>query len=155
MRISLMRSVPWLNCLPGLVVCALLAGTLGGCSSSEYKTAPARGKVTRDGQPVKGGSVMFRPTSTDSAKGGAVGKSAAATVTDDGSFVLTTYASGDGAVVGKHQVSYSPPEMPFDSEKAKPGDAPPPSPYAGLVPKAKEVEIKAGQNDITIELVKP
>lgn len=129
-----------------------IALALPGCGSSgDFATSPVRGKVTFNGQPVTGGSVTFRPVST----GGALaGKPASATLQADGTYVLTTYKDGDGAVVGKHELSYSAPLLDYQGE-AKPGDERPKSPFDGLAPKEKQVEVKSGKNEINIELAKP
>ncbi len=81
-----------------MVVCAVT-----GCHKSPYETAPVRGKVTIDGRPFSQGKVMFAPI----AKAGDVnsGKPAFGRLRPDGSFSLTTYHDGDGAVVGEHWVT--------------------------------------------------
>lgn len=138
--------------LPVVVVVALLVGSSGctGKGGSEYQVAPVKGKITYDGQAVKGGSIRFQPVTAVSGKEGITGKPASGVVGDDGTFVLSTYGKEDGAVIGKHQLSY----MPMTVGSKSYDDKPAPSPYAGLVPKTKEVEIKAGDNDISIELIK-
>jgi hypothetical protein len=129
------------------------AGCGGG--SDNLATAKVTGKVTYNNMPVTGGSVTFSPIS--SASGGTkpsmVGKPAAGVVGSDGTFSLSTYGSGDGAVVGKHRVSFSPPAVEIDEAQHKEDSKPPVSPYAGLVPKTTEVEVKAGSNTIDIELI--
>ena len=74
----------------------LAAAALTGCGDSRQKTAVVRGKVTYKGKPVPHGSVTFMPT----------GSSPAATgeIQSDGKYTLTTYSSGDGAVLGSHKV---------------------------------------------------
>ena len=144
-----------ISCATSLVV-ALLTATWLGCGSGA-STAPVSGKITYQGQPVTGGTLSFAPI----AAAGAVnpGKPAAALIQSDGSFVLTTYTASDGAVIGKHRVTFSPPiaQMPAPKELG-PGESAvptptPPSPYDGLVPKESEVEVKKGPNSLTIELV--
>ncbi len=128
--------------------------TLIGCSGGGAPTGKVVGKVTFDGKPVTSGSLTFAPAS------GTVGKPAVGAVTADGSYTLSTYAADDGAVVGRHKVIYSPsagdsaqqesqiPE-PGKHDEAKPVEIP----FSGLVPKEAEVEVKAGTNEINIELV--
>jgi hypothetical protein len=108
------------------------------------------GKVTMNGQPVKGGSLSFAPLATDSKSNA---KPATAEVQEDGTFVVGTDKPDDGAAIGKHQVLYSPP--PSTVEWDGYGEPPPglTSPYEGLIPKQAEIEVKAGDNDLTIELV--
>lgn len=73
---------------------------LFGCGGpSGIETAVVRGTVTLDGKPyTEGGTIFFRP------EGG--GKMARGFVEGDGTYVLTTYSPGDGAVVGQHHVQF-------------------------------------------------
>jgi hypothetical protein len=83
---------------------ALAAVTfIGGCNQSPYDLAPVRGTVTIDGQPFTGGKVMFAPAATGEQR--KTGKPAFGLLAADGSFELTTYEEGDGAVVGEHWVT--------------------------------------------------
>jgi len=127
----------------------LIFAGCGQKSGAEYKVAPVRGKVIYNGQPVTSGGIRFRPIEVPGAKEGSLGKPATGEVKSDGTFVLSTYGDGDGAVVGKHEVSYIPVSKGAETYE----DKPEPSPYAGLAPKEKVVEVKPGQNEITIELV--
>jgi len=68
---------------------------LAGCGPRGAATAIVRGKVTYKGKPVPNGTVNFIPTK---------GPSATGEIQPDGSYTLTTYKSGDGAVLGKHKV---------------------------------------------------
>ena len=147
---KLVRPVAWMTITAAL---AFVTGFLG-CSRGGQAVAPVKGKVVFEGQPIKGGSITFRPVSVAGAESGMMGKPASAEVGQDGTFVLSTYATGDGAVIGKHQVMYTPMSQAAESSDAH-AEGPAPSPYAGLVPKNADVEVKAGSNDIEIELVKP
>jgi hypothetical protein len=121
----------------------LFAVVVTGCGASDK--ASVKGKVIHDGQPVSGGSITFAPiASADKA-----GKPATGKVQSDGSFVLGTEEASDGALIGRHNVVYRPPAA--ASENADPNVR---SPYHGLVPKESEVEVKAGQNEVSIELVR-
>ena len=127
-----------------------LAGLTGCGKGKEYGVTPVKGKVTAGGQPVKGGVITFRPTAEVAGKGGITGKPASGEVKDDGTFVLSTYGNGDGAVIGKHEVTYMAVAKGAESYEDKPA----PSSYAGMVPTVKEVEVKPGPNDIAIEIAK-
>ena len=72
---------------------ALLAAI--GCSSSEVPTVPVKGTVAlRDGTVVETGTVEFNATEGDwTARG---------TIKPDGTFYLSTFTDGDGAVPGTH-----------------------------------------------------
>jgi len=69
----------------------------GGCRPGKPATAPVRGRILLDGRPLAEAAVLFEP------EGGGVpsrGSTAA-----DGSFTLSTFARGDGALVGRHRVA--------------------------------------------------
>lgn len=129
---------------------AAAAVLVAGCTKggAEHKVAPVKGKVTANGQPVKGGNITFQPIEVAGAKSGTTGKPATAAVNDDGTFVLSTYGKEDGAVVGKHRVLYLPAVKAAESYDDKPS----PSPYAGMKPKPDQIEVQAGPNDVTIEI---
>jgi len=133
-----------LLCLP------LVLGLIAGCGGG--KTASVSGQVTYNGKPVTGGSLSFTPIPTSG--GQEPGKPGAAVVGDDGKYVVGTYGETDGAVIGKHQVNYSAPVLPFpEGREPRPGESPPRSGFEGLVPRIDTVEVKRGSNTIDIELV--
>ena len=68
----------------------LVVGLLLGCGEKRSGTAVVRGKVTYNGKPVPNGTVNFIPTR------GAT--TATGEIHPDGSYALTTYKPGDGAV---------------------------------------------------------
>jgi hypothetical protein len=78
----------------GALVCSVLV--LAGCGGDRLRTAKVNGKVTYKGKPVPNGTVTFIP------EGG--GPSATGEIQSDGTFTMTTYSSGDGAILGKHKV---------------------------------------------------
>jgi len=84
-----------------LVVIPLIAGVVGCSSGNGLNLAKVRGKITLDGQSVYGGEILFVPDS----KKGSVGPPAAGTISDDGTYVMSTQESGDGAIVGVHNVA--------------------------------------------------
>ena len=69
---------------------------LAGCGSGHPETAPVSGKITYDGNPVTQGKIVFYPEH---------GRSATGQIGPDGSYTLTTFDQGDGAVLGKHRVT--------------------------------------------------
>lgn len=69
-----------------------------GCGQGGPATAPVVGTVTLDGRPLAGALVLFQPSQGVPARG---------ITDDDGGFSLTTFASGDGALVGPHRVAVS------------------------------------------------
>jgi len=81
----------------GLPLCWLCVVSLAslGCDSGP-EMAPARGTVSVKGTTLTHGKVLFEPV------GG--GEIAVGEIDEDGSFVLTTFEVGDGALVGEHTV---------------------------------------------------
>jgi hypothetical protein len=129
-----------------LVFMSLLA-MAGGCGGGEYDTAPVRGRVTAGGQPVTSGQVMFSPVMQEkSDRGINPGKAALGQVDASGNFVLSTYGDQDGAVIGRHRVSF----LNAASDNEEDENKPP----AYLLPEDKsEVEVASGNNEINLELV--
>ena len=74
----------------------LLLMLLAGCGSGRPETAAVAGKISYQGKAVTAGKIMFYPES---------GRPAVGTIQADGSYQLTTFDEGDGAVLGKHQVT--------------------------------------------------
>lgn len=85
----------------GMVVAVLAAAILSGCGGGGYEldTAPVRGTVTVDGQPVTSGYVFVTPSQGRIAKG---------EIAEDGTFVLGTYTDDDGAQIGTHPAIVTP-----------------------------------------------
>jgi hypothetical protein len=78
-----------------------------GCSSGNFDVAKVSGRVTCNGKPIQGGQILFRPTAKEDSE--LPGKSAKGILNDNGEFeMMTTYAIGDGAVVGTHTVQVLP-----------------------------------------------
>ena len=72
-----------------------------GCGSDRPGTATVRGVVELDGKPISGfdnAGVLFTPRGGRMAKG---------VVQADGTFELSTFGSGDGAIVGPAHVTVS------------------------------------------------
>lgn len=98
------------------LLAAVVAGNLffaTGCDSHS-PTAPARGLVRYDGEPLKFGSVMFQPV--------AGGQPARGEIGPDGTFVLSTFAPEDGAIVGEHRVRVMCNSLQRDGAKTAPGN---------------------------------
>lgn len=130
----------------------VLSLQLVGCGGGNL--AQVTGKVTANGQPVTEGTLLFSPIAGSTEGEGAI--PATAEIQSDGTFTVSTEKPGDGAAVGKHRISYTPPipEAPdWDGYGKKPEV--PKSPFAGFTPTTAEVEIKSGANELTIELAPP
>ena len=87
--------------LAGLTCLLLAAAAVGGCGRKGSDMAPTRGTVTLAGRPVAGAQVTFMaPNAARAAYG----------VTDAaGTFVLSTFGQGDGAIPGTHVVTITKP----------------------------------------------
>lgn len=94
----------------------ILVGAVGCGSDNGLDLAPVRGTVTFMGEPIRNGTIMFVP---DDSKG-TTGPQAIGTITKDGSYILSSESSGDGAVVGFHKVGILGLEETPVSEKAMP-----------------------------------
>ena len=70
-----------------------------GCGPDRLETAPVRGHVAFDGNPLTSGRIMFWPDDGGLPAGGQI--------EPDGSYLLRTYEEGDGAVLGAHRVTIS------------------------------------------------
>jgi len=91
------RSTQWL----------FLAGTfvLAGCGGGkEFKTSPVSGTVKCSGKLITAGLVVFTPIPKPGTKSQETGRSASGIIQADGTFVLSTYKDGDGAIVGRHRI---------------------------------------------------
>lgn len=78
----------------GLIVAVLISG----CGPRTPATYPVTGRVAfADGQPLRSGLVEFYSAEHKVAARGRIAP--------DGSYFLSTYGTGDGAVAGKHLVT--------------------------------------------------
>jgi hypothetical protein len=91
------RTVPFFNGLLAAGLCCL--ATLG-CRPAAEQLAPVKGKVSYQGRPLQGGTIVFIPD----ASRGTNGNLAVGSIQLDGSFVLKTNDSY-GAVPGLHKVT--------------------------------------------------
>jgi hypothetical protein len=98
-----------------MAVAATFIMLLSGCRGDLYQLADVGGRVTTcEGKPAAGGVVVFYPIDDPQQSGrpaGNPGREARGTVSDDGSFTLTTIGirPAPGAVTGRHKVAF---EMP-------------------------------------------
>ncbi|WP_164103681.1 hypothetical protein [Candidatus Laterigemmans baculatus] len=87
-----------------------------GCGPSRDPNLPptayVSGQVTYNGQPVNQGTVTFHPDG--------VGNPGVGLLDEQGQFELSTYAPGDGAVVGSHSVTI---DIPPPLDGTSPEDA--------------------------------
>ena len=77
-----------------IITLGLFAQAFAGCNHSP-PMAPVHGKVLYQGKPLEFGSIILQPDT---------GPPASSTIRPDGSFDLSTFKPGDGAVVGRSRV---------------------------------------------------
>ena len=123
---------------PVLVFFALLIAGISGCSSGDKLTTyPATVELTYPkGEPIVRASVRFR--SVDNQKITARGRTNL-----DGVCKLTTYETGDGAILGRHQAIVSPPVPKGDLDEAR--IQPVPSRYGNY--QTSELEFTVTENE--------
>ena len=83
--------------LPVIILVGAIVGCSGDGTAGRKPTHAVQGTVTLAGAPVAGATVMFTPAGSDQRV--ATGKT-----DDDGKYTLTTYDTGDGAIVGEYRV---------------------------------------------------
>ena len=137
-----------------------------GCGEEQYATAPVSGKVVYDVRPITQGTITLVPVKDDGSP--REGKAATATIAKDGTFVLTTYEKHDGAILGKHEVIYSPPEGKESDEESvtvtEDGEEEAATPVKseaqgiefelGVAENGRIVDVKDGENSLMIMLEK-
>lgn len=117
----------------------------GGCGDAYQKTVvPVSGFVRVDGDLVTEGYIVLTPVPDGGADPLTSGKSASGTLSSDGTFTLTTYETGDGAMVGKHIAHFFRPD-PEDDEQIVEDN---------YIPGGQEVELEVidGENQFDIHL---
>jgi len=92
------RCIGWM-----LSICLALAVITLGCSGrgSKPPTVKLHGKVSYQGQPVSQGTVTFQPTKPAE---GYPFRPATGVLNTDGTYELSTFDKGDGAIPGEYQV---------------------------------------------------
>jgi len=84
------------NKILGLIAVGAIGILASGCGKGLPATAPVKGKITWNGKPVECGSITFYPEK---------GRPATGIIQPDGSYRLSTFKDGDGALLGKHKVT--------------------------------------------------
>jgi hypothetical protein len=98
------------------VVLTSAAMLILGCGGPGVGMQKVTGKVTVAGSPMQDITVTFLPTS---------GRPASGITDSSGNFTLATFSKGDGAVEGKHKVSFAyRPVKPSDGSGGKPANIP-------------------------------
>jgi hypothetical protein len=87
----------------GLAMVLVVSTCISGCGNGRLPTYHAGGRVIfPDGSPLQGANIEFAP------RGGTIKTSARAVTEADGTFRLSTFGNGDGALAGLYRVSLIP-----------------------------------------------
>jgi len=124
----------------------LLVGLLLGCGAAGPKTAIVKGKVTFKGKPVPNGTVTFIPAS---------GQHATGEIRPDGTYTLTSFRPGDGAIPGTYKVIVVAMQdmtgrLPEDRTPLPPPIVP--NKYTSIATTDLIAEVKEGENTIDLSL---
>jgi hypothetical protein len=148
----------------GTLLGIAFAVIISGCGGSENaEVFPAQGLVTFNGKPMSGGgAISLIPVTSQH------GKNAGGIINSDGTFVLTTYVEGDGAMAGSfrviiNQTTSQEPDYGGDSDAAGAATAKEvktvtssdviPTIYSDPVSSPIEIRIEAKEmNELTINL---
>jgi hypothetical protein len=108
-----------------------------GCGKPDYQldTAPVRGTVTLDGEPLPSGYVVV-PTMR--------GRMATGEIQPDGTYEMTTYSPGDGVQVGSQRVVVTP--VPPDQKAEK--RVPIPQRYQQAGTSGFTIDVKPGEDHV-------
>jgi hypothetical protein len=142
----------------GLSFAFSLAAAGCGGDPNMPKLGKVHGKVTYKGQPVTSGHITFTPIL---GKGGETGQTATGEINSDGTYVMTTFNTGDGAILGQHTATVVVRDKMNEDltkpdatgriryELAKPVTPPK---YASVETSPLKYTVKEGTNEIDIEL---
>jgi hypothetical protein len=124
---------------------AAVALCLAGCGGGSG-TVPVRGTVTFKGKPVPSGTITFIPDA---------GPHATGEIGPDGTYTLTTYKAGDGAVPGSYKVVVVAMQ---DTSARLPEERTPlpppivPTKYTSVATTDLTAQVKDGENTINFDL---
>ncbi|WP_010581661.1 hypothetical protein [Schlesneria paludicola] len=136
-----------------LAIFAVGIAAVSGCGKNQFQVSKVKGTVTCNGKPLSEGLVVYIPAgaaaATSESKSAVTGRSASGMIQPDGTYELTTYKTGDGAIVGSHSVQVFAP-APVDDD-APLTDA---NRFAcGNTPLEKSVEAKPNVIDLELSMV--
>ena len=121
-----------------LSLVVLLPG--GGCGSKNEghyvaQTVPVKGTITYKGKALTQGQITFEPEN---------GREAHGTIQPDGTFVMTTFKEGDGAIAGTHRIAVR--------GTGKGGKDILPVKYRNASSSKVEIEVDGGKTEYPIDL---
>jgi len=132
-----------INLHSAILVAAIL--TVGCSVKQAHNTAPVKGKVTYKGKAIPTGTVMFVPDE---------GPAATGEISADGSYRLSTYSTGDGAVIGHHQVAVIALQVTTGLPEKRNPIPPPlvPPKYMDHSRSGLTADVKLGDNEVNLDL---
>ena len=132
----------------------LMAVGVSGCGPGHPQTYPVRGKVVfDDGAPLDEGFIGFESTPASGLPINARGA-----VGSDGTFMLSTFGDGDGAVVGKHRVLVRAQRQKFDDFEGNWEFIPEPvihPRFESYETSGLEFTVAEGDNEFTVVVQRP
>lgn len=134
------RSIAAVGWISALCCCCCV-----GCRNSTHQleTAPVSGKVVLDGKVLDQGTIVFISPR---------GRTSTGEIGADGTFTLSTYVEGDGAIVGENRVAVFVGTS-SELENALPVKSPVPARYGSVTTSGLSFEVKPGQaNEFVVEL---
>ena len=99
-----------------LAMLAIVVLGTSGCGNSSPKTIRVTGSVTFDGKAMTKGKVTFLPIREGD---GELNRPAIGTIKPDGTYELSTFKPGDGAIPGKYKVTVVDETVPDPEEVTK------------------------------------
>ena len=133
----------------------LIAAGVCGCGTGHPKTYPVSGKVVfDDGAPLtSGGFIGFESTPAEGLPVNARG-----VIGDDGTFVLSTFGEGDGAVAGKHRALVRAHRKRPEGDQFREDRIPPPvidRRFERYATSGLEFTVEEGRNESTVVVQRP
>lgn len=143
----LMKKYLLTKSLKSLLLCSFVLLPLIGCGPSRPETAQVSGKITFNGQPVPAGRIAFWPPK---------GRPAIAEIRPDGSYELTSFSDGDGAILGQHRVTIKATRVHFPGGDRTKGVVEwlVPQSYENAKTSPLKAEVSAGKNTINFDIPK-
>jgi hypothetical protein len=133
-----------------MMTALLTMGLIVGCGESiEFpETFPVSGKVTYKGEPVPKGTITFQPDE---------GQAAVGEIQSDGTYKLSTFGEGDGALPGHHRVfvianTADPTKIPGSSPGWKPPKDLVPKKYNKLETSGLQANVEKSPTEVNFDL---
>jgi hypothetical protein len=127
-----------------LAAAVALCSGCGGAADGRVPVVPVQGKVLVRGQPAAGALVIFHPVGAPDANT----PRPTAVAADDGTFILSTYDTGDGAPAGSYLVTVTWDERDEEADDGVPGVDRLRGRYADPSQSGLRVEVQSGTNEL-------